>query len=137
METFAKMILAGHGTMGLWRDDIEAEIRKRAEATRGPNESSAQAFTRMITADERGRLFYKASKFTPVRIAPADPALMAPPDKKRKKKGARGEAMEKLAQELRAANPKLSDAQAFTKVFCDPKNAELREAVKAEEMGLL
>lgn len=37
------------------------------------------------------------------------------------------------AEELRKANPKLSEASAFTKVYTDPANAELKKRYDAEE----
>jgi hypothetical protein len=44
--------------------------------------------------------------------------------------------MQKLADEFLAANPSKSPQQAFSKVYTARENAELREAVKAEEMGV-
>ena len=37
------------------------------------------------------------------------------------------------ADELRKANPKMSEASAFTKVYTDPTNAELKKRYDAEE----
>ena len=101
----------------------EAELTKIYDATaqrdRRPGETEAQAFTRFLTEDSRAgrdrRVALQMSKRLTVPGGDfAYNALVA------------------KAEDLRAANPKLTPAQAFSAVYTDPENRALVEIQKAE-----
>jgi hypothetical protein len=102
---------------------------------------------RVIERTEIGKILFKASRRlpglparnAPLEYAEPDPRDMAPPDRRKKRPKAKGpasERMRKLADDLKAANPKLSDSQAFVKVYTSREHIALKEAVKLEEMGV-
>jgi hypothetical protein len=106
-----------------------AEIMKRSDAKRQPGETREQAFAKFITEDDDGKALYRTfkqaegpdhevmasnSSFMPMQSAPALARLT------------------KLAEQLRAEDPSLSEAQAFAKVYTSPANAELVAAEREE-----
>jgi hypothetical protein len=132
VETFAKMIVDNGGTnpCGMYRQDFEGEIVRRAERRDG--ESAAQSFTRFITTDDVGKLLFKAAMLAPPRAANPKPAVQ---DLKRIQAGEATRDLEALAQEM-ADKMKVSREKAYTALWTDPRRAELVAAVKQEERDL-
>ncbi len=111
------------------RADCTAEINKIADAIRQPGETVEKSRVRARYEDERGRLFHKAGENAGgVDHAPA--AILAP--RAEAPTGAAAE-MQAAADACRKANPKLSEAQAFTAVYTARENAELKKRFDIED----
>jgi hypothetical protein len=110
--------------------EIYNAINSRAQEARDPDESEAQAFAKFLDTAEGKEAYARYKR------APADeqatvaktvtPAPIPTPTPSYRKLMAK-------ADELREVEPKLTEAQAFSKVFCDPRFAELAKAARAEE----
>jgi hypothetical protein len=125
---FAKMLTTQGLDVGMTRQDFEAEISKRAEATRAHGESREQAFTRVATADDDGRLLFKASVMAPPKQAPQDFQAKPP---QRQFSGEAGAELERMARAM-AKDKSISYEQAFARLWSDPEGAELVARAKAE-----
>jgi hypothetical protein len=134
LESFCKLVVEGRGPMGLSREGLVAEIRKRAEAVRQPGQSSAQAFARYIERDD-GRLLFKASQLiAPVGPAPQDPIqdfVHTNP-----KRSLAGEEIQRLVDAHQLENPKLSRAQSFARVVDAAHAREVAARVLREQRGI-
>jgi len=114
----AKCIVDEGRTSVFGEHALTKAITDYAMSDRRQGESEAQAFTRIYTADdENGRLFRSAMK-----IVNGSPPKHAAYDL----------LMEK-AREVRRTDPKLSEAQAFTKIYCAPENSALVAFQKLEQ----
>ena len=133
---FAKMAIDQGRSPGLNKSVFIAGITLRADAIRKAGESAAQAFTRAITADDVGRLLYKASKVAPGPEIETD----APQDYVERKPSDMGPAhakMQVLADDHLKAHPRKSKESAFAHVYAAPENAALREQCKAEHFAAI
>jgi hypothetical protein len=122
-------VAAGHRAPLYTKADFYAEIGKRAEALRREGETKEQSFTRFITQESEGKTLYTALKRSQGTIEAASPRQVTQTEPAPTPSLV---ALNKLAEEARKADPKLSFAQAFTKVYQDPKNRALAAAEKAE-----
>jgi hypothetical protein len=123
----AKRVIAGAPTR-ITKSGWYAEISARAEADRGEGESEAQAFTRYITKHEDGRTLYQAYK----RALPDEPTVDAVTPAPMPAPTRSYQRLMAKAEELRKSEPKLSEAQAFAKVYESRENRELVDASKSE-----
>ena len=81
---FAKIAVNQGRSPGLEKNEFYDAIMKRAEALRADGESPQQAFSKVITEDETGRLLYQAMKIAPgAEVKPAPQP--APPVRKRRR----------------------------------------------------
>jgi hypothetical protein len=103
------------------------EIFKRSEKQRPVGESQAIAFARFIQKCDDGQILYRAYRFAPG------------PDWQPPERVTIGEVqhqtvamsrLEKLAGEARANNPKLTAAQAFSKVLQTPEGQKFSNRTK-------
>jgi hypothetical protein len=122
-----------------------AEVLLQGQAERlrkeQPNLSPAQAYARVYEAPENVELrraermkngFSDYAKREPTDISEAgqfdftkvDPELQA------------YDMFQEMANELRKAQPHLTKEQAFSRVYSDPANAELRRAERAARIGV-
>jgi hypothetical protein len=135
LESFCKLVCEGRGLMGLSREGLEAEIRKRAEAVRQPGQSSAQAFSRYITERDDGRLLFKTSRLiAPVPPAPQDEVEDYIPGNP--KHSPAGIEMQRLVDAHQLENPKLSRAQSFARVIDAANNRAVAARVLREQRGV-
>jgi hypothetical protein len=97
-------------------------IQKYANSVRLPNETQAQAFTRVFTSDDsEGQAIRRAWRVSKGDDNPHDP-LNEPDDEDEREDEDDTDALaelEELGAEERRRNPKLSKAQAFTKAYTD------------------
>jgi hypothetical protein len=114
------------GRMGHYADRASwyKAISKAAEAQRKPNESAHQSFARYVTEDIDGKAMYRCYKTAAgsdyVPPAPAVPVA---------KVNSANELIRKAADELMAANPKLSKLDALVRVH--NQRPDLSAAAKA------
>ena len=127
MIAIAKRVAHGAPTR-ITKAQWHAEITKRAAAYRDVNETPEQAYTRFLTETADGNALYQAYKLAP-QDEQAEPVAVTPPTPTPTRSYER---LTAKANELRKAEPKLSEAQAFTKVYEDPANRELVQAAKLE-----
>jgi hypothetical protein len=113
---------------------VFAVIQKYADSVRLPNETSAQAFTRIFLADtaESQALRYLHS----VAKGVDEPSgFTADPDERDDADGDDAmDELERLAAEERRRDPSLTRAKAFTRVFVDPANASLAKRERMQSM---
>ena len=108
------------------------EIFKRSETQRPVGESQAIAFTRYIQKCEDGQIYraYRAAPGPdwqpPARITKAEVPHQTVAMVR----------LEKLAEKVRTNNPKLTTAQAFSKVLQTPEGLELYQQDKNERLGI-
>lgn len=109
------------------------EIFKRSETQRPVGESQAIAFTRYIQKCGDGQILYRAYRAAPgpdwqppARITKAEVPHQTV---------AMGR-LEKLAEKVRTSNPKLTTAQAFSKVLQTPEGQKLYQQDKNERLGI-
>jgi hypothetical protein len=133
---------------------VTALIQKHADSVRLPNETSAQAFVRVFTADDATGKALRYVHSVAKGVVTADS-----PDGLGRSEGVRSGALsasaydasdaeledsaeddrdsalallEQLADKLRAKRPELSKAAAFSKVYCDPANVALAARERAQ-----
>jgi hypothetical protein len=106
-----------------------AIVQKYASGNRLPNETAAQAFTRVFTEDsDEGRAirkFWQISK----------QGMPAEPSDDDERDGDDSDALEelnRLAEAERRRENGMSKAAAFTKIYCDPANARLAQRERAQ-----
>ena len=135
LAKIAKAVIELGGTT-LPKSDFYSAIVSRAEKLREPGMSDAQAFTKAITSDEKGKLLYAAMQKAagsdiPPRLAGnnATEAEMAtqfgdptPSDV--------GEKLNALARDLQNKEPGLSFASAYTRIITTPKHRPLYEQLR-------
>jgi hypothetical protein len=132
---FAKRQIEGERT-GLEKHDYLAAIEGRAAKLRADGESPQQAFTKVITDDEIGKLLFKALKRAPgseVKPAPQP----APPSREAQAKllGPAHAKMHSMAIDFQRANPRHSYESAYGRVYSAPENASLRAEINREHLG--
>ena len=103
-----------------------AIIKQYASNNKLPNETASQAFTRIFLEDSAQgaaiRKFWQISKGQGIAAGVLDE-----PSEDDDEEGDALDELNELAAEERRRNPKLSKAQAFTKVYVDPANAKLAQ----------
>jgi hypothetical protein len=96
-----------------------------------PNETFAKAYTRLITEDEVGRVLYAAYEAAngpdyenraPQPSRPQDPPMTPSLAQ-----------IYRLAADVRNTNPKLTEAQAFTRVLESPEGKKLYRQYRSEQ----
>ena len=95
-----------------------------------PELSAAAAFTKVFTADDEAGAAIRRAWLVSKQGAPLDDDEAA-----EEAEGVEDDALEELeelARDERRRNPKLTKAQAFTKVFTDPANAKLAQRERAQ-----
>jgi hypothetical protein len=128
--TLAKILNTSGNSCGLDKSDLDREIKKRAAATRAPNESEAQAYTRIMLTDD-GRELYKALRAAPA-AAPPKPAVQ---DVKPEPAGPASKELEDLARDMARAKS-YSYQQAFSRLYTDPERKALVRRYDKEQEEL-
>lgn len=113
------------------RGDALAAMTEIAKAAQEPKQSLEQAYAKAMKTDPRMQKLYAMSKSLPAD-APAEPAQRSILKGVTAPTAAYGAILDK-ATEIRKAEPKLSEAQAFSKAWKDPANASLVAAHKRAE----
>ncbi len=132
---FAKRQVEGERT-GLEKHDYLAAIEGRAAKLRADGESPQQAFTKVITDDEIGKLLYKALKRAPGQeIKPAPQPAPPSPEVAAQLLGPAHAKMHSMAIDFQRANPRHSYESAYSRVYSAPENAGLRAEINREHLG--
>jgi hypothetical protein len=132
---FAKRQVEGERT-GLEKHDYFAAIEGRAAKLRADGESPQQAFTKVITDDEIGKLLFKAMQIAPgSEVKPAPQPAPPSPEAAAKLLGPAHARMHSSAIDLQRRNPRLSYEAAYSRVYTDPSLAGLRDKVPNEHLG--
>jgi hypothetical protein len=108
----------------------------RAAKLRANGESPQQAFAKVITDDEIGRLLFRALKRAPgaeVKLAPQS----APPSREEAAQhlGPAHARLHSMAVDHQRAHSGMSYQQAYSHLYTRPENGPLREKIKAEHMA--
>src|SRR3984893_10657261 len=113
---FAKIAVNQGRSPGLEKNEFYDAIVKRAEALRADGESQQQAFSKVITEDETGRLLYQAMKIAPGREVKPTPQP-APPSREAEAKllGPAHAKMHSQAIDFQRANPRHSYESAYSR----------------------
>jgi hypothetical protein len=133
---FAKIAVNQGRSPGLEKDAFYDAIMKRAEALRADGESQQQAFSKVITEDETGRLLYQAMKVAPgAEVKPAPQP--APPSREAEAKllGPAHARLHSQAIDHQRANPRLSYESAYSRMYTAPENASLRAEINREHLA--
>ena len=133
---FAKIAVNQGRSPGIEKHDFYDAIVKRAEALRADGESPQQAFSKVITDDETGRLLYKAMQIAPGgELKPV--AQPAPPSREESAKllGPAHARLHSQAVDHQRANPRLSYEAAYSRMYTHPENAGLRAEINREHLG--
>jgi len=128
---FAKILVdSGVNTSGNNKTTFHAELEKLARDEKLQGESVQQAYVRIATTTDHGRLLFKA-----VSLAPAPAPSVDPPIRKAAPEPA-GEASIQLNELARVAAAKtgLTFAKAYVELLTSPEHAELASRVRAEEL---
>jgi hypothetical protein len=133
---FAKIAVNQGRSPGLEKDAFYDAIVKRAEALRADGESQQQAFSKVITEDETGRLLYQAMKIAPGQEVKPTPQP-APPSREAEAKllGPAHAKMHSMAIDFQRANPRHSYESAYSRVYSAPENASLRAEINREHLA--
>ena len=126
----AKRVWRGECEPVFSKTDFYTEITKRAETARRVGESFSQAFARYVTEEPDGKMLYCAYKRA--GGPPPRPEPRPAPERRTVEPGQACKKLMRLADAERAAHPELRQAQAFAKVYEDPRNGELVAAERAE-----
>jgi hypothetical protein len=132
---FAKRQVEGERT-GLEKHDYLAAIENRAAKLRANGESPQQAFTKVITDDEIGKLLYRALKRAPgAEVKPAPQP--APPSREAAAQllGPAHARLHSMAVDHQRANPRLSYESAYSRMYTAPACAGLRAEINREHLG--
>jgi hypothetical protein len=132
---FAKIAVNQGRSPGLEKDAFYDAIVKRADELRADGESPQQAFSKVITEDETGRLLYQAMKIAPgsevkPELQPAPPS----PEAAAKLLGPAHAKMHSQAVDHQRANPRLSYEAAYSRMYTHADNAGLRAEINREHM---
>jgi hypothetical protein len=146
---FAELQIAGEETT-LTKDDWMTAIEERADTLYGDKPmTKAQRFSKCIggmastdggsvvnDGDKFGKLYYEAYNAAPRAEpdAPPPPADFAKSEAA--KRGPASVQMLELARAHNAANPKLSAAQSYDRVYTDARNSDLKQKMVAESAAL-
>ena len=133
---FAKIAVNQGRSPGLEKDAFYDAIVKRAEALRANGESQQQAFSKVITQDETGRLLYQAMKIAPgAEVKPAPQP--APPSREAEAKllGPAHARLHSQAVDHQRANPRLSYESAYSRMYTHSDNASLRAEINREHLA--
>jgi len=132
---FAKIAVNQGRSPGLEKNEFYDAIVKRADELRADGESQQQAFSKVITEDETGRLLFQAMRIAPgseVKPAPQP----APPSREAEAKllGPAHARLHSMAVDHQRAHSGMSYEQAYSHLYSRPENAQLREKIKGEHM---
>jgi hypothetical protein len=133
---FAKIAVNQGRSPGLEKNAFYDAIMKRAEALRADGESPQQAFSKVITEDETGRLLYQAMKIalgSEVKPAPQP----APPSREAEAEllGPEHARLHSMAVDHQRAHPRLSYESAYSRMYTHPENAGLRAEINREHLA--
>ena len=133
---FAKIALNQGQSPGIEKHDFYDAIVKRAEALRADGESPQQAFAKVITEDETGRLLYKAMQIAPgAEVKPAPQPAAPSPEAAAQLLGPAHAKLHSLAVDHKRANPRLSYEAAYSRMYTAPENAGLRAEINREHLA--
>jgi hypothetical protein len=133
---FAKIAVNQGRSPGLEKDAFYDAIVKRAEALRANGESRQQAFSKVITEDETGRLLYQAMKIAPgAEVKPAPQPAPPSPEAAARLLGPAHARLHSQAVDHQRANPRLSYESAYSRMYTAPENAGLRAEINREHLG--
>jgi hypothetical protein len=133
---FAKIAVNQGRSPGTEKHEFYDAIVKRAEALRADGESPQQAFSKVITEDETGRLLYKAMQIAPGSEVKPTPQPAAP--SREAAAALLGPAHARLhsqAVDHQRANPRLSYESAYSRMYTHPDNAGLRAERNREHLA--
>ncbi|PNE11338.1 MAG: hypothetical protein CR217_09365 [Beijerinckiaceae bacterium] len=133
---FAKIAVNQGRSPGLEKNEFYDAIVKRADALRADGESPQQAFSKVITDDETGRLLYKAMQIAPgAELKPV--AQPAPPSREESARllGPAHARLHSQAIDHQRANPRLSYENAYSRMYTAPENAGLRAEINREHLA--
>ena len=133
---FAKIAVNQGRSPGLEKNEFYDAIMKRAEALRADGESPQQAFSKVITEDETGRLLYQAMKIAPgAEVKPAPQPAPPSPEEAARLLGPAHARLHSQAVDHQRANPRLSYESAYSRMYTHPDNAGLRAEINREHLG--
>jgi hypothetical protein len=133
---FAKIALNQGRSPGLEKDAFYDAIVKRAEALRADGESQQQAFSKVITEDETGRLLFQAMKIAPgAEVKPAPQPAPPSPEAAANLLGPAHARLHSQAVDHQRANPRLSYESAYSRMYTHPDNASLRAEINREHLA--
>jgi hypothetical protein len=133
---YAKIAVNQGRSPGLEKDAFYDAIMKRAEALRADGESPQQAFSKVITEDETGRLLYKAMQIAPGQeVKPAPQPVPPSPEAAARLLGPAHARLHSQAVDHQRANPRLSYESAYSRMYTHPENASLRAEINREHLA--
>ena len=133
---FAKIAVNQGRSPGIEKHDFYDAIVKRADELRADGESPQQAFSKVITDDETGRLLYKAMQIAPgAELKPV--AQPAPPSREESARllGPAHARLHSQTIDHQRANPRLSYESAYSRMYTAPENAGLRAEINREHLA--
>ncbi|MFZ3327282.1 MAG: hypothetical protein WA231_15950 [Methylocella sp.] len=133
---FAKIAVNQGRSLGIEKHEFYDAIVKRADELRADGESPQQAFSKVITEDETGRLLYQAMKIA--RGSELKPVAQPVPPSREEKARLLGPAHARLhsqAVDHQRANPRLSYESAYSRMYTAPENAQLRAEINREHLA--
>jgi hypothetical protein len=126
---FAKILVETGNQCGLDREDYHQALEKLATDAKRATESLPQAYTRIATTTDEGRLLFKAIGVAPPRQAAQD---LPAPKRKPEPVGPASRELNELAAAM-ARQKGLSFEQSYERLWSSPDRAELVRRVKQEE----
>ena len=133
---FAKIAVNQGRSPGIEKHDFYDAIVKRADELRADSESRQQAFAKVITEDETGRLLYKAMQIAPgSEVKPVAQPTAPSREESARLLGPAHAQMHSAAIDLQRRVPRLSYEAAYSRVYSDPNLAGLREKVRNEHLS--
>jgi len=133
---FAKIAVNQGRSPGLEKDAFYDAIVKRADDLRADGESHQQAFSKVITDDETGRLLYQAMKIAPGQeVKPAPQPAPPSPEAAANLLGPAHARLHSQAVDHQRANPRLSYEAAYSRMYTHPENAGLRAEINREHLA--
>jgi hypothetical protein len=129
---FAKILVEGTGdACGIDRVTYHQALEKRALEAKGANETLQQAYVRIATTTDEGKLLFKAIRRAPVGKQP----VQAAQDLKPEPAGPASKELDDLAADLATAK-EISFASAHAQLQTDPRHKTLVARVRAEEQDV-
>jgi hypothetical protein len=129
IQAMAKLFVAANKSIGnVTEFEFSKLIDDAAQLTRQAGERPDQAFSRFYSAPESLELrkAIQLCKSVPAPRVSVDPVVVDEDEDVSDEDCAKAyEKLQALAADLRASKPELSEAQAFSKVFTDPKNISI------------
>jgi hypothetical protein len=133
---FAKIAVNQGRSPGMEKHDFYDAIVKRADELRTDGESPQQAFSKVITEDETGRLLYKAMQIAPgAEVKPAPQSSPTSPEAAAALLGPAHARLHSQAVDHKRANPRLSYEAAYARMYTAPENAGLRAEINREHLA--